>query len=62
MIPKPQKPTPAAYTPTRADTSVITAGMSGPKMGDSLITNNLTGMMQKRAQTGRTVTTGGTRG
>lgn len=62
MIPKPQKPDRPAYTPTRADTSVITAGMRGPRMGESLITNNVTGMMQQRAQTGRTITTGGTRG
>lgn len=57
--PKPPRPAPVPYTPTRADASVITAGNNEPTTGLSLITNNTTGLMQKRAQTGKTTTTGG---
>ncbi len=58
-VPKSTPSAPAPYTPTRADASVITAGMGQESSGLSLITNNAVGLMQKRAQTGLTSTTGG---
>ena len=49
-----------AYTPTRADASVITAGMSADTRGLGNLTNNRTGKLQQKATTGKTITTGGT--
>jgi hypothetical protein len=61
MISKPKPPEQVA-TPTRADAGVITAGSREPDLGYGVITNSKTGKLQPRAQTGRTVTTGGTMG
>jgi hypothetical protein len=59
-MPKAPTITPAPYTPTRADPSIITAGQSESASGFNLITNSRVGQLQQRAMTGKTVTTGGT--
>lgn len=59
MIPKPKAPPPPPNTPTRADSSVITAGQAEVDRGFSVITNSAIGALAKRARTGKTVTTGG---
>jgi hypothetical protein len=56
----PQRPDPVAYTPTRADASVITSGKRDDVAGLAAVTNNRAGKLQQRAATGKTVTTGGT--
>lgn len=60
MMPSIRPPAPPPPTPSRADASVVTAGMRREPAGMSLITNSMTGQMQRRAQTGKTLKTGGT--
>jgi hypothetical protein len=55
----PQYIPPPAYTPSRAQASVITAGAGEPQAGFGLITNSGTGNLASRANTGKTLTTGG---
>ena len=54
---------PAATPPTRADASVITGGIQARQdaglSGLSSITTASTGKLQRRATTGKTLTTGG---
>lgn len=58
-IAPPQYIPPPAYTPSRAQASVITAGSAEPMAGFGLITNSGTGNLASRANTGKTLTTGG---
>jgi hypothetical protein len=60
--PKTPKVPPVVPAATRSDASVITAGGNEPQLGFSVITNSQTGKLQRRAQTGKTVTTGGGQG
>lgn len=60
MMPKIDKPAPPPATPTRADASVITAGLGEAPRGFSAVTNSAIGALARRARTGKTVNTGGT--
>lgn len=61
MMSKPKVPD-LPPTPTRADASVITKSQPDQPTGFSVITNSQLGKLQPRAQTGKTITTGGTTG
>ena len=61
--PRPQKPAPPPPTPSRADARLRANAQSGQEVnrGLSLITNSFTGLLARPAQTGKTITTAGTR-